>query len=406
MSSFSFGASPSSASSVPARKSTRSKAKPKFAPTNEKDPSNHQNYDFQSITKMPSYSSTSFEQLRYEDMMEKRKKQKTNDVKSDAQLVLNLFEKKMVSGEQRFKPTGSAMIFTSTSSSAKTNYMNMDIASLFRNYEKSNRDEIESKLADCKIVFDSSLDDVFYCHKIILICRSPFFKRLFESHPKSESLSFPSISKNVMKAILQWIYCESVDPEVSNDEIFMDLVHASLIFHQKPLFRQLIDSMESEYSYKIWELPEQLENHSLNLEVTIDNQPVTISYAASYTDDIKKILVEYNMKSKKEFVHNLENDLKSGKVADCCQKMFFQSILPSIEYESITLSPIATAGLLKMAKDYSMEPSQKRKLLKVVFSNGSCFQQTKWQNFGKELVEETSDKAIDFLYECTISEVK
>nr|CAG4719288.1 unnamed protein product [Naegleria fowleri] len=403
MSSFSFGGGASASSSfVPTKKSTRTK--PKFTPTNEKDPSNHQNYDFQSITKMPFYANSSFEQLRYENLIEKRKKQKTNDVKSDAQLVWNLFEKKMVRGEERIKSNGSALNFNSiASSSSKTNYMAIDIASLFMNCEKTNCDEIESKMADCKIVFDSSLTDVFNCHKIILICRSPFFKRLFEAHPKCESLSFPSISKSVMKSILQWIYCDMIDSEIP-DEIYMDLVHGSLIFHQKPLFRHLIDSIP-DHSSKIWELPEQIENQPLNIEVIIDNQPVTISYASSYTEDIKKIIIEHNTKSKKAFVYNLESDLKSGKIADCNQKMFFQSVLPSIECESITLSPVATAGLLKMAKDFAMETSQKRKLLNVVFSRGTCFQQKKWQNFGKELVDEdTSDKAVDLLFECMIAD--
>jgi hypothetical protein len=154
-------------------------SKPAFRITYEKDPYNHTNWEYQSVTKMPEYQSYSFEQLRWENYIDAKKFDREDSEKDEKDQNR---ENGNPQAKTKFSPAppsfqlfgGDAKVSTNTIALAPNvhvNSLSRDLGNLLSFSDINDYTSTARFTSD--VILKGKDNKEFYAHKLILACRSP-----------------------------------------------------------------------------------------------------------------------------------------------------------------------------------------------------------------------------------------
>ena len=239
------------------RKSATEKTLPDdpFKPTPFKDGANSQSFEYQTITAMPQYQDYSFERLRYEDYLKNNGPPKK--LAEDQQISLASSFVKFVSEKESSS--------TQPTNSTKLDDLALDIGSLLTG-------TFEKELADVTLVAND--DTNLPCHKLILFCRSPFFKKVFTSNPDTKFIKMATIKSDILQLILKWMYTGTVDPS-ETAQFFFDLFEGAAILQLKQLMHFSLNKL-SNNTNKTLEYANTLLAWGENMKRIINSETATV----------------------------------------------------------------------------------------------------------------------------------
>ncbi len=211
-------------------------SKPAFRVTFEKDPYNHTNWEYQSITKMPEFQSYSFEQLRWENYVDAKKFEKEKDEEPRESRETNPTQPRT-----KYHPTATTFNLFSGESQPSTTTLalsaspNVHVNSLSRDFGSLlpfNNSSFARSTSD--VTIKSNDNKSFHAHKLVLACRSPRLQKLLYSsgkqtlddrleisHEGTLELTFTQHASSTVEDLLRWIYTgqlsnASTEPQLHN----------------------------------------------------------------------------------------------------------------------------------------------------------------------------------------------